>query len=107
SNAQVGVPGCMDRPRTTIARPDTAQWFSRGVLEYTGRRWREDAGARLSQIGGASGRLLEAARVLRRGESRRPHEYLDLTAPLEIAGKIGNHIKLGTDFSLFSHVART
>jgi len=36
SDAQVGVPGCMDRPRTTVARSETAQWFSRGVLERTG-----------------------------------------------------------------------
>src|SRR5215831_6769426 len=62
SNAYVGVPGCMDRPRTTIARSETAQWFARGGLEYIGQRWREDAGARLSVIGGPSERSLETAR---------------------------------------------
>ena len=54
----------MDRPPTTIARSETAQWFSRGVLEQTGQRWREDAGARLSVIGGPSERLLEAGSTL-------------------------------------------
>jgi hypothetical protein len=88
----------MDRPRTTVARSETAQWFSRGVLERTGRRWREDAGARLSVIGGPNERSLEAARVVRSGQSRSRHEYPDLTAPLEIAGEIGNYIKLDTDF---------
>jgi len=54
----------MDRPPTTIARSETAQWFSRGVLEQAGQRWREDAGARLSVIGGPNERSLEAARVV-------------------------------------------
>jgi len=89
----------MDRPRTTIARSETAQWFSHGVLEYIGRRWREDAGARLSVIGGPNERPLEAVRVVRSGQSRSRREYPDFTAPLEIAGKIGNYVKLDTDFS--------
>jgi len=89
----------MDRPRTTIARSETAQWFSHGVLEYIGRRWREDAGARLSVIGGPNERSLEAARVVRSGLRRGRREYPDLTAPLEIAGEIGNYVKLDTDFS--------
>src|SRR5262249_37909813 len=62
SNAYVGVPGSMDRPRTTIARSETAQRFSPGVLEHTGQRWREDAEARLSVIVGPNERLLDAAR---------------------------------------------
>jgi hypothetical protein len=70
----------MDRPRTTIARSETAQWFSRGVLEHAGRRWREDAGARLSVIGGPNERSLEALDVVRSGQSRSRHEYPGLTA---------------------------
>ena len=88
----------MDRPRTTIARSETAQWLSPDGLERTARRWREDVGARLSLIGGPSEQLLEAARVVRSGQRRNRHEYPDLTAPLEIAGEIGNYIKLDTDF---------
>ena len=37
--------------------------------------------------------------VVRSGQSRSRHEYPDLTAPLEIAGEIGNYVKLDTDFS--------
>jgi len=63
----------------------------------------------LSVIGDPSERLLETARFVRSGQSRSRHDclnrYPDLTAPLEIAGKIGNYIKLDTDFSLFPHVA--
>ena len=87
----------MDRPRTTIARSETAQWFSRGVLEHAGRRSREDAGARLSLIGGPSERLLEAAR--RCAQEPQPSRVSRSHGPLEIAGEIGNYIKLDTDFS--------
>ncbi len=52
----------------------------------------------MSVIGGPNERSLEAARVVRSGQSRSRHEYPDLTAPLEIAGEIGNYIKLDTDF---------
>ena len=98
SNAQVELPGCVDRPRSTIARSETAQWFSRCVLEHTGWRWPEDAGARLSVIGGPNEQLLEAARrCAQRAEPQPPRVFL--TAPLEIAGEIGNYIKLDTDFS--------
>ena len=96
----------MDRPRTTIARSETAQWFSRGVLEYIGQRWREDAGTRLSVMGVQANDRSKWLDVVRSGQSRSRHEYPDLTAPLEIAGKIGNYIKLDIDFSRFSHVAR-
>src|SRR5262245_374240 len=95
----------MDRPPTTIARSETAQWFSRGILEHASRRWREDAGARLSVIGGPSERLLEAARRCAQRAEPEPSRVPDLTAPLEIAGEIGNYIKLDTHFSRFSHVA--
>ena len=37
--------------------------------------------------------------VVRSGQSRSRREYPDLTAPLEIAGEIGNYVKLDTDFS--------
>jgi hypothetical protein len=37
--------------------------------------------------------------VVRSGQSRGRREYPDLTAPLEIAGEIGNYVKLDTDFS--------
>jgi len=43
----------VDRPRSTVARSETAQWFSHDVLEYIGQRWREDARARLSPLPGS------------------------------------------------------
>jgi hypothetical protein len=52
----------------------------------------------LSVSGSPNERSLEAARVVRSGQRRSRHEYPDLTAPLEIAGEIGNYIKLDTDF---------
>jgi hypothetical protein len=89
----------MDRPPTTIARSETAQWFSRGVLEQAGQRWREDAGARLSVIGGPKRTIARSGSSCVQRLRRSRHEYPDLTAPLEIAGEIGNYVKLDTDFS--------
>src|SRR5262249_44561914 len=43
SNAYVGRPGCMDRPRAALARSATPHRISRGVLERIGQRWRDDA----------------------------------------------------------------
>src|SRR5262249_41590317 len=56
SNAQMGLPGCVDRTRARIARPDTAQWFSRGLLEYIGQLMTR---RRRSSIEPTSERLLE------------------------------------------------
>jgi len=43
SNAYVGRPGCMDRPRAALARSATPHRISRDVLERIGQRWRDDA----------------------------------------------------------------
>src|SRR5262249_25116843 len=106
----MGLPRCVDRPHARIARPDTAQWSSRSVLEYIGQQSREDAGTRLSVIGGPSEQLLEAARrYVQRAEPQLSRLFQSLSrphGPLEITGKIGNYIKLNIGFSLFSHVAR-
>ena len=109
-NAQMGPPACVDRSRTTIARSEMAQWFSCGVLEYIGPRWRKYAGARLSVIDALSERSLKRPDVVRSEQSLAvtivPTATQTSRPPLEIAGEIGNYIKLDTDFSLFSHVAR-
>jgi len=43
SNAYVGRPGCMDRPRAALTRSATAERISRGVLERLDQRGRDDA----------------------------------------------------------------
>src|SRR5215831_11433631 len=96
----------MDRPRIAIARSETAQWFSPDGLEHTARRWREDARARLSLIGGPSERSLHAARRCAQRAEPQPSRVSRSRGPLEIAGEMGNYIKLDTGSTLFSHVAR-
>src|SRR5215831_8678903 len=96
----VRVPGCMDRPRTTIARSETAQWFSPGVLEHTGRRWREDARARLNVIGGPSERPLEVPRCCAQRAEPQPSRVSRSQGPLEISGEIGNYILADFPMSL-------
>src|SRR5262245_26300686 len=95
----------MDRPRTTNARSETAQWFARGGLAYIGQRWREDAGARLSVIGGPSERSLETARrCVQRADPHLSRLSQPLSRisrpPLEMAGEIGNYIKPDNRFQL-------
>ena len=89
----------MDRPRTTIARSETAQWFSPGRLEHTGQRWREDAGARLSLIGVQANDHSMRPGVVRSRQSRSRREYSRSRSPLEIVGEMDNYSKLDTDFS--------
>src|SRR5262249_61418772 len=43
SNAYLGLPGCMDRPRAAVGHSATTQWRARAVLERIGDRWRDDA----------------------------------------------------------------
>src|SRR5262249_789302 len=90
----------MDRPRTTIARSETAQWFSPGVLEHTGRRWREDARARLNVIGGPSESPLEVPRCCAQRAEPQPSRVSRSQGPLEISGEIGNYILADFPMSL-------